>query len=352
MSSPKRILVIRLRYLGDVILLEPVLRLLRREHPEAELHVLVPAMALEVVRSMPHGVIAHGWDGEKPWKSLRFLTSCRLDTVVDLTGSDRSALVSLLSGASRRIAYEAERRVPRWSIRRWAYNVQIPLPRPKPHVLAQHLELLEKAGLLKLRVLREELPRPKLAVDPEHAMRAEEFLKKNFSHCRRIVFAHLTSRDMQKAIPKEIAAKVIGELSRVNVGTLLSTGASDHERQHIEGVIRALPDNAHDTVRLLKVGSFAELCGYISVCQLYWGADTAPMHASAALGLPVVCHFGPSNASHWRPLSEKAVVDVHECPCLKKPVTCQYGAPGLCLREIDPQATVSMILESLESHGS
>ena len=94
--SVKRILVIKLRYLGDVVLSTPVLPLLRKHFPEAKMTFLVNQGTAAVLQDNPY--LDEVWVlPRKPWwKQLKFIQHVRkakFDTVIDLTDGDRSASV-------------------------------------------------------------------------------------------------------------------------------------------------------------------------------------------------------------------------------------------------------------------
>lgn len=340
-----RVLLIRLRYLGDVILLEPVLRALRQAQPQTEIHVAIPSGAIALLQNNPHDIQVHGWNDNRPVQSLRVICSLRPDVVVDLTGSDRSALIALGCGAQLRVAYEAERKIPWWSVRRWAFNKRVPLRKPKPHIVVQHLHLLNSCELTHVDCEDPNVLQPKFELEEDFQNSGRNFRTQHFVNTKPIVLAHLTSRDMQKAIPGHISVKVIEKLHTYGAGVILSIGPSEMEKRHLSGIINSLSSQASSSVKTVSPRSFLELCGIISACDVYWGADTAPMHAAAALGLPVLAHFGPSNFKHWSPLGKYVHVDVHDCPCLRKPVTCQKDLPGKCLTGIDAEKTANVILD-------
>ncbi|MBC7186555.1 MAG: glycosyltransferase family 9 protein, partial [Calditrichaeota bacterium] len=106
---PRRILVSRLRFLGDVVLTTPLLRALRRAFPEARIAYLAESPYIEVLAHHPHV------DGLLPLdrqtraaqlSTLRQLRRAHFDLTIDLFGNARSALLLWLSGARQRIGFD------------------------------------------------------------------------------------------------------------------------------------------------------------------------------------------------------------------------------------------------------
>ena len=325
---PGRILVIRMRYLGDVLLLQPVLGALRRTFPSAEIDALVnpgtgvalhaPGCVREII-TWPRGQ----WIQEL--RTLTHIRSRRYDWAVDLTGNDRSAMVSITSGARLRAGYHRPKQ-PWFFWRNRAYNVRPSHQKQKPHIIRQHLDLLAACGV----------PPAGMDVHIEPAA-ADVAWSAQLLGDRRdagaVLHAHLASRDMRKSLPPELVRKVIaGILSRTTASITLSHGQGP-EAEHAAACIAGLP---RDRITIANGMSWGQLVALIAASDVYWGADTAPMHVAAAFQKPMLVHFGPSNANHWRPLHDGADALVSPCPCLKSGHwSCPEGASGRCLTALD-----------------
>lgn len=334
MTAPKSILVVCLRYLGDTLLLRPPLRALRAAFPAARLDALVTggtAVALEDCANVDRVA-------EWPKKSLGGqaaalgkIAAARYDWVIDFTGNDRSALIALVSGASLRAVYDRPK-LSRWSLRRAAYTHRVPPKVVKPHAVIQRLELLEACGVPGRGTEVDLVPRPEALA---WANRAAAGLPGGWLH------AHLTSRDMQKAIPAGVAKTVFAEVIARGGGVVITSGPAEAERKHVAACVAGLPA---ERLRVISDASWHQLTALIAAAGKYWGADTAPAHVAAALEKPMLIHYGPSKAGHWQPLHASARIDERRCACLKnKRVECAKGSPGACLEGIDTGAVVSWI---------
>ncbi|HJT25404.1 MAG TPA: glycosyltransferase family 9 protein, partial [bacterium] len=123
-AVPKRILLIRLKGIGDVILSTPLVRALRKAFPQAEIHFLTRSLCAPILKHNPYvdRVLVHPEKSASSWELLRFLQSlrsARYDWVLDLAAEPRSAWLTLATGASLRAGYA-------FRIRKWAFNFVIP----------------------------------------------------------------------------------------------------------------------------------------------------------------------------------------------------------------------------------
>ena len=334
MKPPKSILVVCLRYLGDTLLLRPPLRALRAAFPGARIDVLVTAGTAIALEDCANADQVIEWPNQSivgQAAALGKVVAARYDWVVDFTGNDRSALIALVSGASLRAVYDRPK-LSRWSLRRMAYTHRVPPKVVKPHAIIQRLELLEACGV------------PGQGTDVDLVPRTEALawadsvatgLPAGWLH------AHLTSRDMQKAIPAGVAKTVFAEVIARGGAVVITSGPAEVERKHVASCVVDLPA---ERLRVISDASWHQLVALISRAGKYWGADTAPAHVAAALEKPMLIHYGPSKAGHWRPLHAAARVDEHRCACLKnKRVDCAKGSPGACLEGIDTGAVLSWI---------
>src|SRR5262245_3286792 len=111
--APQNILVVKLRYLGDVLLATPTLHALKATYPTARVTVLVNRGTDEILIGNPDVDDIMPLDRGPVLDQWRFAASARrrrFDLVVDLTDGDRAAFLTWLSGASVRIGFNAEQR--------------------------------------------------------------------------------------------------------------------------------------------------------------------------------------------------------------------------------------------------
>lgn len=331
-APPKSVLVICLRYLGDTLLLRPALSALRKAFPEARLDVVVTAGTTCALDDFPDVSRVIAWPRRNLLRETVLaaeIARSGYDWVVDFTGNDRSALVALVSRAPFRVAYERPK-LPAWSLRRAAYHFRPRHKKSKPHALLQRLELLEACGVPSQGTGFGLVPRSGAL---ESIRRELEGLPPRIFH------AHVTSRDMQKAIPVEIVREVLAAAAGDGYGLVVTGGPAPEEREHVKRCTEGL-----EKCRVFHELDWHGLVALISLCERYWGSDTAPAHIAAAFEKPMLIHFGPSRADHWRPLHACGLADVQPCSCLKnKRVECAKGTPGKCLQKIRAGDVISWL---------
>ena len=145
-----KILVIALRALGDMVLITPILRLLKRSQPSVELTVIADAIGYEVLLNNPHidqlVVIDRNQHrrlslAKRLQKELHFLSDLRakqFDIAVDLFGGPRSALMALLSRAPIRCGEYTPKR-----LRNRFYTHCAPVSREGEHLVLQKLKIIQ-----------------------------------------------------------------------------------------------------------------------------------------------------------------------------------------------------------------
>lgn len=343
--TPERILVIRMRYIGDVLLLQPPLRALHGAFPNAEIDALVnpgTQAALHAPGCIRQAIVWPRGQITQELHALARIRARRYDWAIDLTGNDRSAMICALSGATLRACYHRPKQ-PWFFWRNRAYNVRPHHRKQKPHIILQHLELLEACGVPPAGT------DVNLVVPPADFRWATQFLG-GAPVGRPRLHAHLASRDMRKSIPPDIAQKVFASVLANTPASITLSHGSAAEADHARACLGGLPP---DRIRFASGLTWAQLVALIATADAYWGADTAPMHAAAALGKPLLAHFGPSNAAHWRPLSPNAEAIVTPCPCLKSGRwACPEGASGRCLATLDSAQISDRVLRLLDTARS
>lgn len=299
---PKRILCIKLKHIGDVLLMTPAIRALHRAWPGSSISALVPRATEEVLAGNPDltAVLTFERDAgiEGSLRTLRALRGYAPDLVLEMGQGDREAVLGWLSGARQRVGYEPGRSGG-W--RRALLTHAVPWNGAQ-HVVETNLDLVRACGI------SAEASRPVLVVRPEmRARMAVRLASAGLGSGEPLVVVHPVSRWLFKAWPEASCAAVIARLLQdARVAVALTSGPGPAEVEAARRILARIEEAraGRDILNLIGQTSLAELAAVLECTALFLGVDSAPMHMAAALGIPVVALFGPSGETSWGPWGE------------------------------------------------
>jgi len=346
-----RVLLIRLRLIGDVVLSTPVIRALRRAFPDATLTYLVERDAAAVVagnRDLDRIIAVERTrglqrvldDAKLAWQLRRD----RYDVVIDMHGGPRSSWLALATGAGQRIGYDMPGR-------QWMYTRTIPRARelrPRHSVLNQW-DLL--AGIEGWPGDAADPARDAVAmpVDPEADRRIVVRLRSaGVAPGHQLIVLHVSASNPFRRWPEPAFAEVVASLVSQSPDrrVILSSGPSDRlAADRIVAAARALlPAAARSQV--IDFGEFdlAELRALVERSVLFIGGDTGPLHVAATTATPIVAIYGPTlpaRSTPWRnPSIPSESIEIAGLPC--RPCDQRVCAPGdyRCLTTIKPADVV------------
>lgn len=339
----ERILVLKLRYIGDVLLATPVLRNLRLHFPRAHLAMVVNAGTEPILRHN-RGVDEvltldrehlKSWNPvarlEAPLRYVRWVRGRRFDCVVDLTDADRSALLAYASGARVRVGFNAE---GRWRGRLYTHRAQAGWP--GQHNVDYQLEALRALGL-EIRTRDLELP---LAPE-EEAAAAAWLARQGVGEGAPFLAFHPGARWWFKQWPAERCAALADRIQAEDGLPVIFLGGIQ-EQEFLATVQAHMRTPFRGGVGGLEL---LEMAAVLRRARVFVGNDNGPMHIAAALGTPVVALFGPSDPEVWGPRGEGHRV-IHRAgycsPCIHP--RCARGEQN-CLRVI----TVDEVAEAVRA---
>jgi heptosyltransferase-1 len=301
-----RLLIVRLSALGDVIHTLPAAHALREAFPEAMIGWVIeerwaellcargtarrgPRTAQRPLVDWVHTVNLTGWRKSlfttpalqqiaKVWNDVR---SVRYDVAVDLQGAIRSAVLARWSGARVRYGAAEPRESPAslWYTRRVVTH--------GAHVIEQNLSVVEAVAQKRLPVPRVELPQD---------VEAERQIEQRLAEAGGGAFAILNPGAGwgAKRWPAERYGRVARALAEDGVRTILNYGPGE------EDLVREAEAASQGAAKPMKC-SISELIALTRRARLFIGGDTGPLHLAAALQVPVVAIFGPTNPARNGP---------------------------------------------------
>lgn len=333
-----RALVIKLRYVGDVLLASAVPRALKTALPGVHVTMAVMRGTEAVLQGNPAVDEVLVVDRSTFWTQAEFFQQIRqrgFDCMIDLTGNDRSELACLLSGASVRIGFREGRR---WRAR-LAYTHEHDLGAVPVHRVERDLGVLHSIGLTPV------VEAPSMYLSDSELEGAERLLASigNKSGGGPLVMLHPGARYWFKAWPPErfaaLANRFIDELQAT---VIIGGGPSE------QPIAKAIERMAHPAIiNLVGAIGLREYAALVTRCALFVGNDNGAMHIAAAVGTPVVGLFGPSDPVQWAPRGTRTEICYKgvDCRACFHP-TCTRGELN-CMRQISVDEVFAAALRVL-----
>ena len=297
--SPRNILIIRLRRIGDVVMTTPAVAELRRAFPRAIITYLIEEPFRRLVEGHPDidRVIAVP-ERQKAREFVALMRRIRkeaFDTVLDFHGGPRAWFITLFSGAIRKIGYQVK-------YKSFIYDLKVPRDRPQGpiHSVENHLNLVRGLGVEAGQAPSLKLSKPK----EEEVRRIDRIWEENHLSGSKVVAVHISAGNKFRDWGAENWAALVGELGGLDgVKVLLVGGEADQDQ---EKEIRARTGGR--PLALVGRLNLAELGEVLARASLFVGPDSGPMHIAAAVGAPIVALFGPTLPAHFAPWRAKAVL--------------------------------------------
>jgi heptosyltransferase III len=287
-APPKRVLVVVTRRIGDVLLATPVLHSLKRAWPHAELDLLVFAgtEGFVVGNRDVHRVLTVP---ERPRFGQHLRLAARLarryDLALSLLPGDRPTLYAWLAGRRRAGLLEATPKA-RW--KRRLLDAWVPFDDRDTHTVRMYLALLRTVGIAVS-------PQVSAAWTERDAQLATELL----SPLGGVAYAvmHPYPKFRYKMWTVDGWVSLAEWLGAKGFKIVLTGSPAPDECEYVGRIAQRVPD-VLDLSGKLTLGATALV---VSGAAVYVGPDTAITHAAAALGVPTVAIYGPTNPVKWGP---------------------------------------------------
>lgn len=349
----RRVLVVKLRHHGDVLLTSPVLSTLKGAVPRAEIDALVYSDTMPMLEGHPaiaqlHG-IDRGWKRRGPfaqaaaeWQLLSRLRARHYDLVVHLTEHPRGAWLARLTGARWAVAPKTARAGAWW---RGSFTHLYPTPgNGRRHAVERNLDALRRVGI----VPREADKRVVLVPGADAEARVAALLGEHGLSARAFVHLHPAARWLFKCWPATKVAALADALAESGMPVVLTSAPVSGELALVAETLAAARAKHIDLSGQL---SLRELAALTARARLFVGVDSVPMHIAASMQKPVVALFGPSGEFEWGPWNTASRIvtsELHPCrPCGLD--GCGGGKLSECLTTLPVERVLAACAELLAS---
>ena len=363
MTSPRKILAIKLRSLGDTVLMTAALNQIRHAFPHAEIHAAVLAPWAPLLQD--HPAIDKLWSYERhrdraarAKATIRFalkLRKERFDCAVNFHASPSSAMISFATGAKlRSIHFHGHHDRNRYS------TVVVPGKGVLKPIIERDMDTVRALGL--------SIPEgmmPSLRVRDLESRWATDFVEKLGSP---VLALGIGASRPTKGWPLERFAALAVGWCRARKGSaiaLIGSGEESLRKEFLKAVDDVLSVTVTDPAEKAAVRGgisaesrlgIRELAAFLGAASVFAGNDSGPKHIAVAVGTPTVTLFGPEHPFEWHPYRQ----DLHPLFFLEKLPCRKDAAPGMppwcaldlcvqeqhkCMRLIGTDAVLQKCLE-------
>lgn len=299
----KRILIIKLRHIGDVLLTSPLLSCLKNGLPEAQIDAFIYKECAPMLEGHPalNKLILY----DREWKKLpllrklfregKLLKSIRYqgyDLVINLTEGDRGAIAAWMSKAPITAGIDPKGRGFFGKSKIYTHLIkQCSMPR---HTVEKNLDALRRLGIF---------PEPEerdlfLHVPDGSLERMRTLLQEAGIEEGNYILIHPASRWKFKCIPTATMARLIDALNEQGIKLILTSGPDKDEVSMLDEILKK---SGAAVLNLSGKISLKELAALIKMSRALICVDSVALHIASALKTPVVTLFGPTSEQNWGP---------------------------------------------------
>jgi heptosyltransferase-2 len=337
-------------WVGDAILALPAIRAVRQKFPEAYIAIVARPYVAEIYRDqaicdelIPYDTkgMHRGWSNRA--KLAGELRARKFDVALLLQNAFDAAWLAWRAGIPERIGYARDGR-------RLLLTKAFVVPKPREipsHEKFYYLELLRRAGWI------EQLPNDDhiaLHVPEARRAKAADTLREAGvrPHALRVALGAGASYGSAKCWPPERFAEWASRFQAETDGDLILFGTAA-EVPVSNAIVAAMKRKPVDITGKTPIGDLPAL---LSRCHLFLGNDSGAMHVAAAVGLPVVAVFGPTDPFGTAPVTPRFTI-VQEKPYCSPCFLRRCPTDHRCMKNITPEmvsAAVNSWLVKPEVH--
>jgi len=370
----KKILVVKLDHIGDVVLATPVLTNLRLHYPHAHIAMLAGSWSKQVVQYNPHLDEILCYDSpffrrssgnmtlKNTMQILRWLKNERYDLIVELRGDFLTVILAMLRGGKYRLDRSTQR------VLRKLRNLSCPLITKKGKEKLEDETAVSRRraknnGRLRLTALQFAYSEHEVEINLDvlragdipinsrntffNVLSADQTWAKSFlaefgiDLSKPTVAIHPGSPVPLKRWPEKRFAE-LADILIEKKRQVLFLGVLD-ENQLLEEIQAQM---RHKSVNIAGRTNLRQLGAVLQQCDLFIGNDSGPMHLAAAVGTRVIGLFGPGSPERFGPFGDNCTTirKKPDCPpCMKE--ECRFGEQG-CIIEIAVQDVLDYLIAS------
>ncbi len=338
--TPKRILVVKLDHIGDVLLASPVFSNLRKSYPNTELHALTGTWSRIILENHPDvdKVLTYNSPSfcrsgqptsiKETYQLYRQLRSQKYDLLVELRGDFRIACFSLFDVTPKRINRASLQIANRLGSRLFSGK----------HETTRNLDVLMHAGI----------PTPiqetTFAIAKQDEIWTSDFIvTQDFNNHDPLIAIHPGSPIPLKRWKPDRFAELADWLIKQKSAQVIFVGVED-EIPIIKKIQNLM---IGESTNIAGKTTIPQLASILKKCKLFIGNDSGPMHLAAAVGTQTIGIYGPGDPTRFGPVGDK-------CKTIQKKLDCPPCSGNTCrLREKGCMSVIQVadVIHLIEESG-
>ncbi|HTY10267.1 MAG TPA: glycosyltransferase family 9 protein [Bacteroidota bacterium] len=315
-----RILLTRLKFIGDIVLTTPLIHTVRDAFPNAYIAYLGEKNGVSLLEHNPYldELFTIDLSRNAGFQQLQLfyrLNRKRFDLVVDLFCNPRSALLSYATRASVRVGGDLPGRGK-------LYTVRIKDDGTPKSAVEFHYQSLKAAGI------EPKYFAPEIFLTEDERKESKRYLEwQGIDFSRPLIALHPGGTWPAKLWPAERFADLADLLTaKLHAQVIVTRGPQDGQTVHAVG------SGVVGGVLTLPVLPLRQLAAILSLCSAYVANDSGPMHIAAAVGTPTIGIFGPGEENIWFPYTPAFPGGSAKNLPLRKDVPCHPCHLNVCNR--------------------
>jgi heptosyltransferase-1 len=324
-AAIKKVILVRLRRIGDVVMTTPAITALRKSLPSVHISYVIETPYRELIEGNPHVdqtiVIPRPLGTKRFLNTIRMLRKERYDVAIDFHGGPTASLITSLSGARQKIGY-------RIKYKSFAYDISLPrsLESGPKHSVENHIRLIKALG-----ISVPESP-PLLLPEPSESVKKKihAFFSHNHLQDSRVVVIHVGAGNEFREWGIDNWDSLVSSLVKRQGVKIVLIGALEDEK-NAGHILSRHPDSVYSQAGRLNLKELKEL---IARADLYIGPDSGPMHIAASTPTPILALFGPNLSSYNAPWQTKATIFEKELDCRPCDQRSCVSGDVRCMRKI------------------
>jgi len=313
-NENKRILVIQMSSMGDIVNTLPALYNIRKEYPTAYIAWLVRESFFEVLEKNPHideiivfpDILTKKFQRLNPNRNynilelrnildfIRKIRNRKFDTTIDFHNITQSGIIAFLSGAKKRIGFQRKKEK---EFSQWFNNIKVRTDERNIHIVDQYLGLLSPLGINSREAIFD------LGISKEDNEYVENFFKGNYiKNDDLIIGIHPGTTWERKKWKFENFIELSNRLiNSYDAKVILFWG--DIEKDLIMEI-----KDINERIIIAPMTNFRQLAAFLKKCKIFISCDTGALHVASAVGTTTIGLFGPTDSKVTGPYRNGYVI--------------------------------------------